>query len=484
MRVFIAGLDTETNTFAPTPTGYQSFAEGFLARGDATRRPPNYCSSQLMTWRRRAEECGWDVVEGLCACAEPGGRIVKAAYTRLRDELLSDLRRAMPVDIVLLALHGAMAAENVDDCEGDILARVREIVGDVVVVGCELDLHCHLTDAMLQHATVLVTYKENPHTDIDDRAGELFTLVAAAAQRRICPVMATFDCRMLGTFRTTDAPLRGFIDRLRAMEGEGDILSISLVHGFPWADVADVGVKVLVVADKNANHAAAVARRLGEEVFSLREALLARFLSIDEALDEAIAFGHGRVVIADVADNPGGGAPSDATFFLRRILQRGMRDVASGYYFDPQAVRICEEAGIGATFELRIGGKLGKTSGDPVDLLVTVRGIAQNVTQRFGTAIVSMGTAAWVRAEGVDLLLNTKRVQVFHPEGFEQVGLTLNEHKIIVVKSTQHFYAGFAPIADRILYASGPGALGRSDPLRYTKLTRPMWPLVAEPFGR
>jgi microcystin degradation protein MlrC len=484
MKVFMAGLDTETNTFSPTPTGYQSFAEGFLARGDATRRPLNYCSSQLMTWRQQAEACGWEVVEGLCACAEPGGRIVEAAYTRLRDELLSDLRRAMPVDIVLLALHGAMAAENIDDCEGDILAHVREIVGNAVVVGCELDLHCHLTDAMLHHATVLVTYKENPHTDIDDRAGELFTLVAAAAERRICPVMATFDCRMLGTFRTTEQPLRGFIDRLRAMEGEGDILSISLVHGFPWADVAEVGVKVLVVVDKDANRAAAIARRLGEEIFSLRESLLAKFLTIDDALDDAIAFGHGQVVIADVADNPGGGAPSDATFFLKRILQRGMRDVASGYYFDPHAVRICEEAGIGATFELRIGGKLGKTSGDPVDLVVTVRGIAQNVTQRFGSAIVSMGTAAWVRAEGVDLLLNTKRVQVFHPEGFEQVGLMLNEHKIIVVKSTQHFYAGFAPVADRILYASGPGALGRSDPLLYTKLTRPMWPLVAEPFGR
>jgi microcystin degradation protein MlrC len=483
MKVFIAGFDTETNTFAPIPTGYQSFADCFLAHGDATSREANYCSNQLLVWRRRAEACGWPVVESLCTFAEPGGRIVRPAYETLRDELLADLARAMPVDMVILALHGAMAAEGYDDCEGDILARVRTIVGDRVPVGAELDLHCHITDAMVRSATVLVSYKEYPHIDIPERAEDLFTLVADAAEGRTRPVMSVFDCRMIGTFRPTEQPLRGFVDRMYALEGRDGVLSVSLGHSFPWADVADVGVKTLVVTDGDRAKAAALAQLLGEEIFGLRQVSRPGFLTMDEALDQALAIDGGPVVIADVSDNSGGGAPGDSTFFIKRIRERGITDVASGYYWDPIAVRFCMEAGIGASFELRIGGKCGTASGDPIDLFVTVRGLADHVTQRFGVSPTNMGAAAWVSAEGLDLLLTTQRTQVFHPEGMSKVGLDPTTRKIVIVKSTQHFHAGFAPIAKAVLYAAPPGALQPSfESISYTKLTRPYWPRVEDPF--
>jgi microcystin degradation protein MlrC len=484
MKVFIAGFDTETNTFAPIPTGYQNFVDAFLAHGDATSRPTNYCSNQLLIWRRGAEARGWDVAESICTYAEPGGRIVAPAYAKLRDELLDDLRRAMPVDVVLLALHGAMAAQGCDDCEGDILSRVREIVGPKAIVGAELDLHCHITDAMVSNATLLVIYKEYPHVDIGDRAQELFLLAADAAEGRTRPVMAMHDCRMIGTFRTTEQPLRGFVDRMYAMEGRNGILSVSLGHCFPWADVADIGVKTLAVVDGDAAQAERVARALGEEIFAMREALAPKFLTVDAALDAALARPDGPVVIADTADNAGGGAPGDSTFILRRMLERGITNVASGYYWDPVAVRFCQDAGIGATFELRVGGKTGKTSGDPVDLLVTVRGIAENAIQHFGPSPQNIGTAVWVSAHGIDLLLTTVRTQVFHPEGFAAAGLDVSSRKIVVVKSTQHFHAGFAPIAKAILYASGQGAMGRDfAAVPYTKITRPWWPKVQDPLA-
>lgn len=484
MRLFIAGFDTETNTFAPIPTGYASFARAFLAHGDATRQPANYCSNQLHIWRRAAEARGWEVAEGLCTYAEPGGRITAAAYAQLRDELLEGVRRAMPLDVVLLALHGAMAAEGCDDCEGDILARVREIVGPRAVVGAELDLHCHLTEAMRHAATLIVIYKEYPHTDIGDRAADLFSLAADAAEGRTRPAMAMFDCRIIGRFRTTEQPLRGFVDRMYAMEGRDGILSVSLGHGFPWADVADVGMKTLVIADGDAAQAAHVAKTLGAELFAMREAMTPTFLDVDAAIDAALGTEGGPVVIADVADNPGGGAPGDATFILRRLLERGIRNAACGYFWDPVAVEFCEEAGLGARFPLRVGGKVGKLSGDPVDLTVTVRGIAHDVTQRFGTSPAPIGTAVWVEAEGIDLVLNTLRTQVFHPEGFLATGLDLSSRKIVVVKSTQHFHAGFAPIARAILYANAPGTLGGDfSRIPYTKLSRPWWPDVENPFA-
>jgi len=483
MKVFIAGFDTETNTFAPIPTGYQSFADCFLAHGNGTSLSPNYCSGQLLVFRRRAEARGWQVVESICTFAEPGGRIVRPAYEALRDELLADLKKAMPVDMVVLALHGAAAAEGYDDCEGDILGRIRAIVGPKVPVGAELDLHCHITEAMIREATVLVAYKEYPHTDIPDRADDLFTLVADAAEGKTRPVMAMHDCRMIGTFRTTEQPMRGYVDRMYALEGKNGILSVSLGHCFPWGDVADVGVKTLVVADGDQAKAAKLARALGEEMFQLREATRPKFLTMDQALDQALAIEGGPVVIADVSDNSGGGAPGDATFFIRRVRERGIRNVASCYHWDPIAVRFCREAGLGASFMLRIGGKCGEASGDPLDLFVTVKGLADNVTQRFGKSPVNLGSLAWVSGEGLDIVLASQRSQAFHPEGMTAVGLDPTTRKIVLAKSTQHFHAGFAPIAKAVLYAAPPGALAPDFAnIPYTKLTHPYWPKVADPF--
>ena len=386
--------------------------------------------------------------------------------------------------MVILALHGAMAAEGYDDCEGDILERIRGIVGERVPIGAELDLHCHITDAMVRNATALVAYKEYPHVDIPARADDLFRIIAAAAEGKTRPVMAVFDCRMINTYRTTEQPLRGFVDRMLKLEGRDGIISVSLGHGFPWGDVADVGAKILVVADGDRGRAERLARTLGEEFFAMRDAIAPSFFTMDEALDRAIATQGGPVVIADVSDNAGGGAPGDATFFLRRLLERGIRDAASGYYWDPIAVRACMDAGRGARFDLRIGGKSGVASGDPIDLAITVMGMADSVTQRFGEAPVNMGATAWVSAEGIDLILTSLRTQVFHPEGMTKLGLDLASRKMVLVKSTQHFYAGFAPIANSILYAAPPGALRPDfEAIPYRKMIRPYWPRRANPFG-
>ncbi len=316
------------------------------------------------------------------------------------------------------------------------------------------------------------------------RRDDLFRIIADAAEGKSRPVMAVFDCRMIGTYRTTEQPLRGFVDRMLELERVDGIISISLGHGFPWGDVADVGAKTLVIADGDRDKAERLARTLGEEFFAMRDAVAPRFLTMDEAIDRALATDGGPVVIADVSDNAGGGAPGDATFFLRRLLDRGIGNVASGYYWDPMAVRACVEAGRGARFALRIGGKSGSASGDPVDLAVVVRGLAEGVTQRFGAAPVNMGEAAWIEAEGIDLILTSLRTQVFHPEGMTKLGLDVAARKLVVVKSTQHFHAGFAPIAKAILYAAPPGAL-RSDyaAIPYTKLKTPYWPRHADPFA-
>lgn len=483
MKVFIACLGTETNSFSAMPTGWTNFEETMLYRGDATARTATTFSLPMHVWKKATEEHQGQVVESIAAFAQPAGLTVKSVYEGLRDELLADLKAALPVDIVLLSMHGAMTADGYDDCEGDLLANVRAIVGPDVVIGGELDLHCSITPKMVDAADALITFKEYPHIDVGVRAAELFEICAAAHDGLVKPVMAVHDTHMINMWRTPISPMKEFVADMQAAEGEGGVLSVSFAHGFPWQDVKHTSAKMLVVTNGDPNLAANTAKRFGQRLWDMKEETQGETMSMDEGLDAAAA-GPGPVVLADVSDNAGGGAPSDSTFILKRALERGDQNLLIGYFWDPVAVRFCEEAGEGGALDLRIGGKCGPASGDPVDLTVTVKRILEDAEQTFGDARMTMGTAVWLTSEaGIDLILTTKRTQVFHPDGMEQLGIAPASYDGIVVKSIQHFYAGFAPIASKVLYVSAPGAIPRDYAnIPYAKFTDSYWPRVANPF--
>lgn len=484
MKVFIASISTETNSFSPLPTGRLSFEEGVVAHGDATKGPVEYWSAPLHIWREAAEERGWQVVESLTAHAQPAGPTVREVYEEFRDEILRDLEAAMPVDVVLLSLHGAMIADGYLDCEGDLIARCRAIAGPQTVIGGLLDPHCHLTEAMLQKATLLVAYKEYPHVDIPERARDLFRLAADAAEGRTRPVMRDFDCRMICAMHTPYEPMRGFVDAMSAREREPGILSLSLAHGFPWGDHPRVGARALAVTDADPALAERMARELGEKLFSLRHGIMRPYPDIAGALDRALAAGAGPVVLADVSDNAGGGAPSDATFLLEAILERGITGAVTGIYWDPIALRICREAGEGATLDLRLGGKCGPMSGRPLDLRVTVRKLASGLTQRFGELPAPLGETAWIEAGGVDIVINDTRTQTFHPEAFTGLGIDLSSRRIVCVKSSQHFHAGFAPIASEVIHVATPGSITPDYAnIPYTRRAPNYWPKTEDPFA-
>jgi microcystin degradation protein MlrC len=478
MRLFVAALGTETNSFSPIPTGLGSFEEYLWFPAGSHPEEPRFFTGPIVAARRRAARDGITVIEGLAAFAAPAGPTTRHAWETLRDRLLEELRAALPVEVVLLSLHGAMVADGYDDCEGDLLARVRALVGPAVVVGAELDPHCHLTAAMLAASDLLVFYKEYPHTDTYERAEELLDLALRAARSAIRPVMAAFDCRMIATIHTTREPARSFVARMRALEGRDGVLSISLCHGFPWADVEDLGVQVLVVADRDRARAQALAAELGREVQALRGKTAAPMLGHEEGLERALATAGAPIVLADTSDNAGGGAPSDATFLLRRLLERGVDDVALGPFWDPVAVGFCRLAGPGARLRLRLGGKIGPISGAPLDLDALVLHVAEGARQRFAGGWTQLGDVAAIRVAGVEILLNATRTQAFDPALFTDHGIALAGKKLVVVKSAQHFHAGFAPIAKDVLWLDGPGALTQDFArLPYTKVRRPIWPL-------
>ena len=460
MKVFSATLATETNTFAPLPTGLAGFNDrGYFAAG---RHPdaPQLFSGPLWAARMRAQAHGLTLAEGMVAAAMPAGPTTRLAHETLRAELLADLRAAMPVDIVLLGLHGAMVADGCDDCEGDLLARVREIVGPKVVIGAELDPHTHLSEAMVRNADLLVAFREYPHTDVVERGIELVDLCVATARGEIRPVPAVYDCRTLRMLRTSLEPMRGFVDRGKALEGRDGIVSISAIHGFPWGDVAELGTRMLVYADGDAALAQSVADRLGAELRGICDAMRERGPSIDAAIDEALAQTAYPVVFADGADNAGGGAPSDATFLLRRLVERGIDSAILGPLYDPGSVAIAFDAGEGARVALRIGGKVAPVSGDPLDAVVEVRGLRRAATMTgLSGSTEPLGDCALVAIGGVEVLLNSRRTQGFGTDMFTQFGVDLAQRRIVVTKSSQHFYASFSKVAARVIYVDAPGTL-------------------------
>ena len=356
-RVFVASVATETNTFSPLRTDLEDFKASFYAAPGEHPRTPTLCSAVFPSARKAAKTLGWEVVEGTATWAEPGGIVNAATWHYLRDQLLDELRAAMPVDIVLLGLHGAMVAQDCDDCEGELLALVREIVGADTVVGATLDPHSHLSAKRSDNADLLVVFKEFPHTDFVVAAERLCSLAERAASGVVTPEISVFDCRMIEILPTNRDPMRSFIDKINALEDNGDVLSISVVHGFMAGDVADLGTKVLVITDNNASAGDALAHSLGMELFGFRGTTRPDFRPATDALDRAVAAQDYPVIIADVWDNPGGGVPGDNTRLVQEILQRGLRDVAVATIWDPIAVRTCFFRGRGRAVAVALRGQ-------------------------------------------------------------------------------------------------------------------------------
>lgn len=479
MRLFAATIATETNTFSPLPTSMDAYRESvFLRPGEHPDDAPRMCTAPLWVARRRAASDGFTLVEGSCFAASPAGTTNQADYEAMRDEVLGQVQAALPLDGVLLGLHGAMVAHGYDDVEGDVIERVRAIVGPDCVIGVELDPHCHLTVKRVSLSDVIVLYKEFPHTDVVERAEDLLDLVLRTARRQVRPVMSLYDCRQVGSYPTTLPLMRGFVDRAKALEGRDGILSVSIGHCFPYADVPEQGGRILVVADGDKAAADRLATRLGEEFVSMRGRTAPEYHTPDEAITVALEGNGYPVVIAEPTDNAGGGAPSDNTTILRRLIERDVQDAALGPIWDPIAARLCFDAGLGARFPLRFGGKTGPASGQPVDAEVVVTGLKRDCWQGFGPTQVPLGDCACVRVGGVEVVLITKRTQALGLELFRNVGVEPTQRRLLVVKSTNHFHAAFGPIADRVLYADSDGPLPRDyTRLPYIRVQRPIWPL-------
>lgn len=481
MRSFMAYLAHETNSFSPIATNLASFEECGIYRpsmGSPEQHLP--LLKGVADFYRLAKQQHHDAIVGTCALAQPSAPCDQQHYQQLRDEILQQLKAAKPVDMVLLMMHGAMMAQACDDCEGDLLRRVRSIVGPNVAIGLLLDLHCNLTADMFANTDIIIPCKEYPHTDFAARAQEVYQLTTKVAKGEIKPVHSFYKVPVLGLFQTLHSPMKDFIQQMIQAESKQDILSVGLAHGFPWADFPDAGAGVIVTTNNQPDLGSSTAQHLGKAFFNIRAQAQAHTESLEQLMLQVSKPISGTTVIADMADNPGGGAASESTFVLQAFLNANIDSALFGLFWDPYNVELAFAKGEGTSVEMSIGGKVSDFSGPPVTLTVRIRHLRCNAQQPHiadGYPVL-LGATAVVEACGIILVLNTIRQQPFHPQAFLSAGVDPWEMQFVVVKSSHHFYAGFGKRATKIIYVDTPGTLSADASQRpYTRLKRPVWPL-------
>ncbi|MCO6458792.1 MAG: M81 family metallopeptidase [Pirellulaceae bacterium] len=489
MRIVTGGISHETSTFARSSTRVEDFETGFgMFRGPEVIRRfrgSNICTGGFI---EGAERHGFELVPLLWCFAYPSGLVLAADYERLKAELLSRLADAAaggPVDGVLLDLHGAMVVEGLDDGDGDLIAAVRRAVGPVCPIVVTQDLHANHTRYRVEQADAIVGFDTYPHVDMAERGREAADLIVATIRGEVQPVMAL---RKLPLFWSTPCqvtahpPMDEVLEQVHALEQRPGVLSVTVSTGFPWADVPEMGPSVIVVADRDAGLAQAAADELGDWIWEHRERWHRPPVSVAEALELGRRAGNYPLILADHADNTGGGSPGDSTEILRTFLDQDLPDAVILYIVDPEVVEQAHAAGAGSQIRTLVGGKSDPVQGPPVPMRAEVVALSSGEFQYDGPMYAgltgNMGRSAWLRQNGVSVVVVTAREQPLGPAFARTLGIDCRSMRYIAVKSAAHFRASFEPFAGQIINVDA-AAIHTHDfrLLPYRKRPRPMFPV-------
>lgn len=501
MRVAIGGISHETNTFSSIQTDLSLFQRRTLIRGQAMIESSRGVGNTLGGMVDTALALGWDLVPTLFTSATPSGRVKRSTFESLANDLVHGLgaahHRQSPLDGVLLALHGAMVVEALDDADAELLRRVRQIIGPQTPLAVVLDSHANITPAMVAQVDIMLAYESYPHLDTYARGADAVTLLQRLQRGAFRPVHALRQIPMLTPLPSQWAdgptPMRALALLVRDLRHTPGVVSIALAGGFPYSDIHDAGMAVVVTADGDAALAEQIAEQIAAACWERREEFRCDLTSIADAVALADASSEGPVVLADVADNPGAGGSGDGTAILAELLRVGVAGAALGVIADPETVSAAAALGVGQRGHFRLGGKVDNLHGPPLNVSARVRWVGHchftnagpmgaGATTRLGhTAVLEIGDEG---AAPVEVIVCENRVQVLDPELFRAVGIEPESRRVLVVKSSVHYRAAFESLAARLIDVNGPG-LSSPDLTRFTyrRVRRPIWPLD-EQFSR
>lgn len=492
MKVFVAGALHESHSFNSVLTPLSAFedAEPGSILGQPGLADTRTTEGGIISAARAFD---WDLCFPFFAKAAPSGPVAAAAYDTLLARLLDELGKAMPVNGVILALHGSMFAENCPDTEGDMAARVRAVIGPDVPLALTLDCHANVSDLMVKSADIITSYRTTPHTDQRETAERAARLLDDAMHSRSAPhchvgrlpMMAGLD---MGRTVDPDGPMARLHARARQIEArDPDVLEICLNAGFYYGDIAETGPSVVVIGNGDDVRFQQIADDLILEAWATRDYFSLTFLTGPEAVAKAAAdrpdLGAGPMILVDFTDGPFGGAHSDGTELLDLLLQADMPGTVIGPILDPQAVTDAAQAGTGATITLAIGGKTDPTyGGPPVTVTGQVSALNDGTYLRKGAYLTGstgrMGDSACITSGNCHIVIISQRQQPEDREQYRIFGIDPEQANIIALKGQNHFRADFEPIARELVFVD-TGCLVAVDYtiFPWNNIRRPIWPL-------
>ena len=479
----------ETNTFSIRRTGYDAFHDRFYAEGDAAIAVRENANTGIAGFLDVLRPAGVSVLHTISASAEPAGFVTDDAFDRLAGRILAAAREHRNrIAGVALALHGAMVTESHTDGEGELLARLRGVLGNEVPIAITLDLHANVTDRMCELANIIVSYKTYPHVDVRITGQHAARVLLRAMKKEIAPQTLRVWAPMLeetNGCRTDKGAMVEWVQRARAYEQEPGVFAVSINAGFAMADIPEVGPTILVTCQGNLSAHRRFARTLAADMWAQRREVVNRYLTVAEAISAARVHdaAKGPMIIADYSDNPGGGGYGDATELLRGMIEADLPQAAFGPIADPEAAETLHARRPGEAVSLEIGGKTDtRFGGPPIQLTGTLVGLFDGTyvgdgPMRGGQA-GNFGPTAVVRTGGVTILVVSHATQMLDLQQFRAFGIDPARQRTLGLKSQQHFRAAFEPIAGNVVVCDS-GGLTMADYRRfpYRLVPRPIFPL-------
>lgn len=481
MRIAIAGINHETNTYCREQTPLSAFQ---ITRGEKLRSQvgtETAVGGALAT----CEEIGAQAIPIMVAFTQPSGVINLDAYLSLKDEILLGVQAALPLDGIFLDLHGAGVVDTLPDMEGDLVSAIRALVGETLPVTASFDLHGNITQEMCDAIDGVFACHQYPHIDLHYAAADAVRLIAQMVKEPIKTHVHVESLPMLIPTTTTFEGIgKSFLAQVLAAEQEAGVIDISWFHGFPYSDTQHTGAHIVVTSiEESGDVAGSVAMQVATQLWQSRELFKATSLSAAAAVAEARATTHRPVIINETSDNCGGGSPGDGTHLLRAMLEAELTNAAFGFIVDPEVAALAHKTGTGANISVSLGGKYDDLHGDPLELEVYVKALHDGrltMQAMFKGARINYGKLARLQVGGMDIIVSSNRSQTFDTEPFLAVGIDVTRLDYVGLKSSNHFRAGFTELAGRIVTADPPGLTTHHIEVfpRHNSATE-LWPISA-----
>ncbi len=486
-RVAIGMISHETNVFSPVQTPLQAWKDRSFATGHEILAHYSGTKSSIGAFLEVGQQNGWEMLPTICASAVPSAPTDAQTYRYLKGGLITPMMEAMP-DAVLLALHGAMQAEGVDDPEGDIVATIKQQVGDIPIL-VVLDLHGNITAEMCGNCDAVFGFDTNPHIDGYERGLEAARCLERVFAGQAHPVNAYSHPPMMPptiNMRTAEGPMVELKELGRQWEAKPGIINVSVFGGFPFGDIPHGGLSVVTTADGDESLAQQCSDAIAARAWEIRDQFLKPILPPVQAINQALSLLDDNdprpVILADVADNPGGGGSGDTPELLRELLKRNIFGSAAAAIWDPETVQQAIKVGVGGRGTFHIGGKADPSYGEPLVVEGTVRVLSDGLFAARGPMgrgmQWNMGLSAVIEVGHTKLVVCSIRIACNDADLFRSMGIDPADSRVLLIKSRGHFRASFEPLAKAIIEVDAPGAANPNlDRYNYKFVKRPLWPL-------